>query len=72
LIRRRTCSSGTPTTTDIRVSDDKSRKARSPEQQEDECRYDIAVGGWIVADTYRDNDISASRYTRKSRPEGID
>lgn len=51
-----------------RVSQDKSGRGRSPEEQEAEARAECARRGWTVVDVITDNDRSASRYARKSRP----
>lgn len=42
---------------------------RSVEEQQGECRAECERQGWAVADVLVDNDISASRYSTKDRPE---
>lgn len=52
-----------------RVSSDKSGRARSPMEQEAEARAEAERRGWTVVDVYMDNDVSASRFAKKGRPE---
>lgn len=52
-----------------RVSQDRSNTGRSVSQQETECRAICEREGWQVARVFPDNDRSASRYARKSRPK---
>lgn len=51
-----------------RVSDDDQRERRSVGEQEAECREDCAEQSWDVVKAFCDNDRSASRFTKKSRP----
>lgn len=51
-----------------RVSVDPTGRARSVAEQLTECRQTAAAHGWTVAAEYEDNDRSASRYARKTRP----
>ena len=51
-----------------RVSSD-TKKGRSVEEQEHECRQHCERQGWPVADVLIDNDRSASRFATKTRPE---
>lgn len=51
-----------------RVSQDRNEAGRSVTQQEDECRAVAAREGWTIARTFTDNDRSASRYSKKTRP----
>jgi site-specific DNA recombinase len=50
-----------------RVSQDSSGRARSPEEQHKANLRRAEHKGWMVVDRYSDNDISASRYGRKTR-----
>ena len=50
-----------------RVSADR-RNGRSVAEQEAECRAECERQGWNVVDVLTDNDRSASRHARKSRP----
>lgn len=52
-----------------RVSSDQTGEFRSVESQEAECRAVCARKGWEVVDVLRDNDLGASRWSAKSRPE---
>jgi site-specific DNA recombinase len=54
-----------------RVSDDRSGRARSPEEQEADCRRDCDRAGWTVVEVVTDNDRGASRYSRGER-EGFE
>lgn len=51
-----------------RVSDDRSGRARSPEEQEAGARRDCARAGWSVTEVVTDNDRGASRFSRGDRP----
>lgn len=51
------------------MSRDRSGESRSVTSQEEECRLLCQRNGWDVTSTYSDNDISASRYARKGRPD---
>lgn len=51
-----------------RVSGDKTREARSPEEQENDCRAECDRNGWPVAQVVTDNDMSASRWAARERP----
>jgi site-specific DNA recombinase len=51
-----------------RVSQDK-HAGRSVSEQEAESRAACEANGWTIAKTYCDNDISASRFTTKARPQ---
>lgn len=51
-----------------RVSSDKAA-GRSVEEQEHECRAECERRGWPVAHVLTDNDLSASRFATKDRPE---
>lgn len=52
-----------------RVSADRSKRARSPEEQEAEIRAVCERNGWPIAEeVLSDNDMSASRRARKERP----
>lgn len=50
-----------------RVSKDR-REGRSVAQQEADCRRDVDREGWDLVDVRSDNDVSASRYSKKERP----
>lgn len=50
-----------------RVSQDK-RSGRSVAEQENESQAACVLNGWAIAEVFRDNDISASRFTTKTRP----
>lgn len=50
-----------------RVSKDR-REGRSVAQQESDCRRDVEREGWDLVDVRSDNDVSASRYSKKERP----
>ncbi|MFC4372000.1 recombinase family protein [Citricoccus nitrophenolicus] len=52
-----------------RVSRDRSGGERSVTEQEEACRQFCLLQGWEVSAVYTDNDISASRFTRKIRPQ---
>ena len=52
-----------------RVSADRSKRARSPEEQEAEIRAVCERNGWPIAEeVLSDNDLSATRRARKQRP----
>lgn len=51
-----------------RVSADRSGRARSPEEQEEVCRDTCERHDWPVGEVLRDNDVSATRHSRKERP----
>jgi DNA invertase Pin-like site-specific DNA recombinase len=51
-----------------RVSDDRDGRSRSVDQQLEECRAYADAKGWAVVEEITDSDMSASRYSRKSRP----
>lgn len=51
-----------------RVSQDGRGDARSVQEQEQECRAWVEREGWDLTGVWRDNDVSASRYSRKERP----
>ncbi|MGC5026491.1 recombinase family protein [Tsukamurella sp. DT100] len=51
-----------------RVSSDRAG-GRSVEEQVSECRTECERQAWPVADVLVDNDVSASRYATKARPE---
>jgi len=50
-----------------RVSDDKTRKGRSVDQQTDECTEWCDDEGWTIGRVITDNDRSASRYAKRAR-----
>lgn len=52
-----------------RISDDRTGDAAGVGRQEADCRTLAAARGWTVADVFVDNDVSASSYGRKARPE---
>lgn len=52
-----------------RVSKDARGDARSVEEQEEACRGWVERERWTLTDVYRDNDLSASRYAKKARPD---
>ncbi|WP_072806695.1 recombinase family protein [Rhodococcoides yunnanense] len=51
-----------------RVSADQAGNQRSVTEQEKECRAVCERNGWKVAQVLTDNDIGASRHSRKDRP----
>lgn len=51
-----------------RVSADRSGRARSPEEQEEICRDTCERNGWSDVVVLSDNDVSATRHSRKERP----
>lgn len=51
-----------------RISDDREGRALGVERQVEDCRSLCARLNWSVVDVYIDNDISASRASRKARP----
>jgi site-specific DNA recombinase len=52
-----------------RVSQDRNVQGRSVDEQEAECRRFCQAQGWATVAYFEDNDRSASRYARKTRPE---
>ncbi len=52
-----------------RVSLDSRGTARSVQEQESECRAWAEREGWEVLGVWCDNDVSASRFSRKARPQ---
>ena len=52
-----------------RVSQDSQGLARSVTEQETECRAECARRGWVVASVVTENDRSASKYAKRTRPE---
>ncbi len=44
----------------VRISDDPTGRAAGVMRQEEDCRALAKRNGWIVAQVYSDNDISAS------------
>jgi DNA invertase Pin-like site-specific DNA recombinase len=50
-----------------RISDDRAGAGLGVARQEKECRALCDSRGWKVAEVYADNDVSASRYSRKRR-----
>lgn len=56
----------------LRVSPDRSGRARSLEEQHADHVGVVGEQGWtLVAESYRDESVSASRYSRKAR-DGFD
>jgi site-specific DNA recombinase len=55
----------------LRVSDDRSGRARSTDEQHHDNADAADENGWQLGEPYRDNDRSASRYATKAR-EGYD
>lgn len=53
-----------------RVSQDK-REGRSVAEQEADCRRDAEREGWHLVQVLSDNGVSASRYSKKERPNWI-
>lgn len=51
----------------LRVSLDRSGRARSLEEQHADHERVAAEQGWILGESYRDESVSASRYSRKPR-----
>ncbi len=51
-----------------RVSQDSRGQGRSVHEQEQECRSWVDREGWELAGVWKDNDVSASKYTKKARP----
>lgn len=51
-----------------RISLDREGAGLGVERQEQDCRQLCEANGWTVAELYVDNDISASKYSRKKRP----
>ncbi len=52
-----------------RVSQDSRGQGRSVHEQEQECRAWAEREGWELAEVWCDNDVSASKYTKKQRPQ---
>lgn len=52
-----------------RISDDRTGEAAGVGRQEADCRALAKTKGWPVAQIYTDNDISASSYNTRKRPE---
>jgi DNA invertase Pin-like site-specific DNA recombinase len=52
-----------------RISDDRAGDAGGVDRQQKDCRALAKSRGWTVADVFVDNDISASSFGRKARPE---
>lgn len=52
-----------------RVSLDKVKKRKSVGEQDKENRDACRDEGWVVGRVYTDNDVSASRFSRKERPD---
>lgn len=52
-----------------RVSNDKRKRSRSIPQQDAEAKQVIAENDWIDGGAYEDPDTSASRFSRKKRPD---
>jgi DNA invertase Pin-like site-specific DNA recombinase len=53
----------------VRISKDREGTGLGVERQEDECRELAGRLKWQVHDVYCDNDISASRFSNKKRPD---
>ncbi|MGH4001502.1 MAG: recombinase family protein, partial [Pseudonocardiaceae bacterium] len=53
----------------LRVSLDRSGRARSLEEQHADHERVAAEQGWILGESYRDDSVSASRYSRKARDD---
>lgn len=53
----------------LRISDDRADDAAGVARQEKECRALADRLGWPVAEVFKDNDISASSYSRKKRTD---
>ncbi|MGH3571949.1 MAG: recombinase family protein [Pseudonocardiaceae bacterium] len=53
----------------LRVSLDRSGRARSLEEQHADHEQVAAEHGWILGESYRDESVSASRYSRKTRDD---
>lgn len=51
-----------------RVSQDRTGRSRSVEQQQSECEAECDERGWSVIATLTENDRSASRYAKRGRP----
>lgn len=51
-----------------RVSQDSRGTGRSVQEQEQECRAWLEREGWDAVGVWSDNDVSASRYSKKARP----
>ncbi|MGH3995860.1 MAG: hypothetical protein ACRDTJ_00165 [Pseudonocardiaceae bacterium] len=55
----------------LRVSLDRSGRARSLEEQYADHQQVASEHGWTLGESYRDESVSASRYSRKTR-DGFD
>jgi site-specific DNA recombinase len=55
-----------------RISDDREGTALGVERQREDCLAIARAKGWTVVDEYIDNDVSASRYSRKARRRYLD
>lgn len=53
----------------VRISKDRTGDAVGVRRQESDCREWCERQGWTVAEVYRDNDLSASRFASRPRPE---
>jgi site-specific DNA recombinase len=53
----------------LRVSLDRSGRARSLEEQHADHERVSAEQGWVLGESYRDESVSASRYSRKARDD---
>ncbi len=53
----------------LRVSLDRSGRARSLEEQHADHEQVATEHGWILGESYRDESVSASRYSRKTRDD---
>jgi site-specific DNA recombinase len=52
----------------VRISADREGRELGVERQLDYCRAICDRGGWTIVETFSDNDLSASRQSRKPRP----
>src|SRR5262245_61793075 len=53
----------------LRISDDREGEAKGVERQRRDCRKYARERGWQIVAEFTDNDISASSFTKKTRPE---
>ncbi|MBV8994042.1 MAG: recombinase family protein [Pseudonocardiales bacterium] len=53
----------------LRVSLDRSGRARSLEEQHTDHQREATEHGWTLGESYRDESVSASRYSRKTRDD---
>jgi len=53
----------------LRVSEDRAKQKRSTSEQDTENTRAISAQGWVQGEPYRDDGISASRYSDKIRDE---